>query len=108
MARLTAHKKKDNDIEVTLKVSQAQYKLLKEAEEDLLVLPTDTDCMAFELTTGKIGNGNRVMLPNKILARNEVKVLHKKLPSRIVEIDGRKLLVCVLEDERPGMPKFED
>ncbi len=106
MARLISHKKKNEEIEVTLKVSKIQYEILKEAEDDLLILPACNDCMEFQLTTGKIGNGNRIMMPNKILQRNEIKILLKKLPSRIHHIDGRKVLMCIMADEQPGVPNF--
>lgn len=96
-----------DSIIVNLEISESEYSVLKMAREKLVVLPADTHVLDEVLTTGKLGNGNRIMLPNKIMKRHDVKKLHKKVPSRIFDIDGNKYLLIKLDEYLPGVPKFD-
>ena len=97
-----------NDILLTLKISEEEYDLLKSKIKNLMVVPIDTNLLNDELTTGKLGNSNRIMLPNKILKKYEIKKLLKKVPSKIFECDGNKLLVIKLEESKIGIPVFKE
>ena len=68
----------------------------------------DTESLNEKLTTGKLGNSNRIMLPNKILKKYGIKKLSKKVPSKIFEYNGNKLLVIKLEESKIGIPVFEE
>jgi len=97
-----------NDILLTLKISEEEYDLLKAKIKNLMVVPVDTNLLNDELTTGKLGNSNRIMLPNKILKKYEIKKLLKKVPSKIFESNGNKLLVIKLEESKIGIPVFKE
>jgi hypothetical protein len=97
-----------NDVFVTLKISEEEYDLLKPKIKDLIIVPADTEGFNEKLTTGKLGNSNRIMLPNKILKKYEIKKLLKKVPSKIFEYNGNKLLVIKLEESKIGIPVFKE
>jgi hypothetical protein len=94
--------------EVTLNVSAAEYRLLKLSEDDLLLLPVGEDVLSEELTTGRLGNGNRIMLPNKVLKKHGMESLSKKLKSMIFEVEGSRYLLCKLKEKKPGVPVFRE
>ena len=104
MAELKFVEKEGASITVKLSVSSSEYELLKKSEDDLIILPANPVTLSEELTTGKLGNGNRIMLPNKILHKNSIEVLRKKLPSDIFEVEGCKYLLCKLDEKRAGVP----
>lgn len=91
---------------VTLAVSKKEYSLLKEDTRDLIVLPAEK--LDESLTTGTIGNSNRIMLPNKVLKKSGVKKLFKKLDARVFEVDSKKFLLIKLEDTNPSVPNFTE
>lgn len=93
---------------VSLMMSKTEYELLGKATTDLALLPTDEDLLSMRLTTGKLGNGNRIMVPNKMLASYDIKKLIKKVPAGVFDIDGRKLLLIQLAGRRKGVPEFGD
>ena len=96
------------DILVTLKISEEEYELLKPKMKNLMIIPVETDALNERLTTGKLGNSNRIMLPNKILKKFGIKKLPKKAPSHIFESNGDKILVIKLEESKVGIPIFEE
>lgn len=108
MAELTAVDKSKDRILVTLQVTRQEYDLLRDSEDEMLILPAGGEVFADELTTGTLGNGNRVMLPNRMLERNKVTTLNKKLKSRIFDVEGRKYLLIKLEEAGRGVPVFRE
>ncbi len=95
-------------ITVNFKVSANEYSLIKLSDKNLIILPIEPHIMDEILTTGKLGNGNRIMLPNKILKKHSVDQLHKRVPARVFEVDGSTFLLIKLEDHKPGVPIFEE
>jgi hypothetical protein len=106
MAEIKTISIEDDTISVNLNVSKEEYNLLKEDTKNLVVLPTAK--LNELLTTGTIGNSNRIMLPNKLLRKNSIKKLLKHVNARIFEVNAKKLLLIKLEDIRPGVPQFEE
>jgi hypothetical protein len=107
MAEIKSINVQADGISVSLKITEEEYSLLKNPKGDMLLLPADAQALEESLTTGRLGNGNRVMLPNKVLSRYEVKKLHKKVPAKIFKVGGGSFLLIKLEDNRPGVPSFE-
>ncbi|UCC91808.1 MAG: hypothetical protein JSV39_00865, partial [Candidatus Aenigmatarchaeota archaeon] len=88
---------KKNKIMVNLKVSKSEYELLGHNTSNLLLLPTNLEFLNRPLTTGKLGNSNRVMLPKKILERYEIKILEKKVPARAFGVHDEIFLLIRLK-----------
>ena len=56
-----------DEILATFSISEKEYDLLKRSGENLVILPARPNLLDEVLTTGRLGNGNRIMLPMKIL-----------------------------------------
>jgi translation initiation factor 6 (eIF-6) len=108
MAKIQTIDMKNDGILVTLKISEEEYEFLKPKSREFLIIPIDEDTLDETLTTGKLGNSNRIMLPNKILKKYEIKKLLKKVSSKIFNSKGDKLLVIKLEESKVGMPVFKE
>lgn len=108
MAKIQIIDMKNDGILVTLKISEEEYEFLKPKSREFLIIPIDEDTLDETLTTGKLGNSNRIMLPNKILKKYEIKKLLKKVSSKIFNSNGDKLLVIKLEESKVGMPVFKE
>jgi len=106
MADIDSIDMKNDKILVNLKLSKDEYKLLKQSTKRLLLLPTEPTILEELLTTGKLGNSNRIMLPNKILRRHNVIKLLKKVPSKIFDINDEKFLLIKLQEFALGKPVF--
>jgi len=103
MASLTSINFKNNKILASLEVSKEEYNSFK-GEKDLLVFPVSS--LDLTLVTGTLGNSNRIMLPNKILKRNDIEILIKHVSSRIVKTKKGKYLIIQLEGPE-DIPKFK-
>jgi len=108
MARIQSIDLKNDGILVTLKISEKEYESLKPKSREFLIIPTDEDTLDETLTTGKLGNSNRIMLPNKILNKYRIKKLIKKVSSKIFDSNGDKFLVIKLEKSKVGIPLFKE
>ena len=97
----------DHEIIVNLKISSSEYELLKNNRYDLVLLPSDSGSMSNVLTTGRLGNSNRIMIPKKMLARERIG-LQKKVPSRVFKINDSVFLLIKLNESSRGIPVFED
>jgi hypothetical protein len=106
MADIDSIDMKNDKILVSLKLTKEEYKLLKQATKRLLLLPTEPNILNESLTTGKLGNSNRIMLPNKILRKHNVTMLLKKVPSQIFEMYDEKFLLIKLQESTLGKPIF--
>ncbi len=104
MAEIKSITLEDETTILSIKVSKEEYELVKEDEKNLVILPASKSNEV--LTTGKIGNGNRIMLPNKVLKRSSISKLLKHVKARIFGINEKKLLLIELEDNGQGIPKF--
>jgi hypothetical protein len=108
MAELKSVERNAKDIKVTLKLTSDEYGMISKSWDDILLSPVNDAQFSEELTTGRLGNGNRVMLPKKILERHGVKLLKKKLPAAIFEVEGRTYLLAKLKEKKPGVPVYRE
>jgi len=99
---------KKDDIIVNLKISKGEYDLLKNTTSNLLLLPTDKEFLSNFLTTGKLGNSNRIMMPKKILNRFDMKDMIKKVPAKAFTINDEVYLFIKLRKSSFGIPKFKE
>lgn len=108
MAELQSVDIQNDIITLTIKIARDEYAQLGQETAELLVLPGTTAKLDDILTTGKLGNSNRIMLPNKILKRHGVTKLPKKVAAKIFDQDKSKFLVIKLRDIKTGVPVFKD
>jgi len=92
---------------LTMTTSPEEYRLLESYTTDILLLPGSGEFLQERLTTGKLGNGNRIMVPNKLLERHEIGELKKKVPARLFDLNGEKYLLLKLE-ESSLIPEFKE
>ncbi|MCK5233421.1 MAG: hypothetical protein KAJ91_01250 [Candidatus Aenigmarchaeota archaeon] len=102
---IDVHKK---DIELKLSISREEYKIIQNNTSDLIVLPCNAETLEHHLTTGKLGNSNRIMMPKKVLHLFKIKELDKKAPSTIFTIDNDCFLLSKIKKSCKGIPKFSD
>ncbi len=98
----------DGEIEIKLSVHSGEYKILKNHTTDLIVLPCGRKALTHRLTTGKLGNSNRIMMPKRILKEFGIGKIDKKVPANIFIIDGDAFLLIKLKKSELGIPKFEE
>ena len=97
-----------DEILATFSISEQEDNVLKQSEKKMVILPSSSDILDEVLTTGRLGNGNRIMLPMKILKRHNIKKLLKNVPAKIFEVDDSKFLLIRLEESMPGVPVFKE
>ena len=90
------------------KVSKEEYELLKQKTDNLIVIPSGRETLNQSLTTGKLGNSNRIMLPKKMLESEGVKTLRKKVPAATFKANGDVYLLIKLKESELGIPVFEE
>lgn len=108
MAEISSIGIKKDDIIVNLKISKGEYELLENKTKNLLILPTNPEFLNRPLTTGKLGNSNRIMMPKKILDRFDIEILEKKVPSKAFKIDDEVFLLIKLKKSTFGIPAFKE
>lgn len=106
MGKITKIEMGDTVIFITLSVSPSEYQYITPNIEDIILFPPNK--MDMSLTTGKIGNGNRIMVPNSLLKKEDIPILRKNVPSMVLTVEGKKYLIIELEDKTPGIPHFKD
>lgn len=99
--------KRDNVI-VNLKISKPEYEIINNNTDNLILVPASFSFLTSSLTTGKLGNSNRVMLPKKILDKFDIKNLDKKVPARAFQIGDEIFLLIKLKKSSFGIPVFKD
>jgi len=99
MADINSIKIGKKDILLTLKISMDEYKLIDNSLKNLLIIPSDTNFLTQNLTTGELGNSRRMMLPKKVLKKYDRLYLQKKIPGRIFEINNRVFVIAELKKE---------
>ena len=104
MASILSVDVKENKILLNLKISRKEYETLDSATKDILIVPTET--FSENLTTGKLGHSNRVMLPKKILKKYGIRTLPKKVPAKIFDLINNKFLIVKLVEKKIGVPRF--
>ena len=106
MADIDSIDMKNDKILVNLKLTKDEYNLLKQSTKRLLLLPTESNILNELLTTGKLGNSNRIMLPNKVLRKHNVTKLLKKVPAQVFDVQHEKFLLIKLQESMLGKPIF--
>jgi len=96
----------EGKMDIKLSITQNEYKILQHHTEDILVLPSGRDSLVNSLTTGKLGNSNRIMVPKKLLELHNIRELDKKVPSGVFVVDGDAFLLIKIKKSGLGMPKF--
>ncbi|RLJ07699.1 MAG: hypothetical protein DRP16_02970 [Candidatus Aenigmatarchaeota archaeon] len=104
MAEIRSIDLKNNEIIVSLRVSKEEYALLHQKTDDILIIPAGIKDLNQTLTTGKLGNSNRLMLPKKVLEKNNIPELDKKVKSKIFLLDGNAYLLVKLKEVLPKIP----
>ncbi len=106
MANIESMDIRDDKVLMRLELTREEYKALNQSTRSLLLLPTQADDLCEPLTTGKLGNSNRIMLPNKVLHKYNVTNVLKKAPSRVFDMGGEKFLLIKIQDSMVGRPVF--
>ena len=97
----------NDEILVNLRVSREEHELLKQNTENILLIPSGQDTFDHTLTTGRLGNSNRIMMPKRILERGGVSTLEKKVPAMLFRNAGSVYLLLKLKKSMLGIPLFE-
>ena len=95
------------EITVVLTINEKEYNMIGAQLDGLIIVPTSDEFLERILITGKIGNGNRIMVPNTFLKKNGISKLRKRVPSRLFDFNNEKYLFIKLEDSSL-IPEFED
>lgn len=103
MASIRSITVKSDEILVNATLSEDEHRLLK-STKNIIILPEEFE---EQLTTGKLGNSNRIMLPKKILKKHGIE-LKGKVPAKIFDLNGTKFLLIKLEEIKFGIPKFKE
>ena len=107
MAEIKTINFESDDVLVNLKLTKQEYLQLQSSTKDLIVLPTEPSILSDILTTGKLGNGNRIMVPGKLLKKEGMDELIKKVNSKIFYLNHEKYFLIKLDDVNKHIPKFE-
>lgn len=105
MAEIVSIGIKRDKITVILNITKQEHVLLGNITRDLILLPTD---FKIHLTTGTLGNSNRIMLPNKILSKYNITDFLKRVPAEIFKLDGEAYLLIKLQEPKSEIPVFDD
>ncbi len=95
----------ENEIEVRLLINKKEYDLLERSTSNLILVPEES--LKKRLTTGKLGNSNRVMLPKKLVRMFDIEDLDKKVPASLFSLNDKLFLLAMIKDNKKGVPKFE-
>jgi hypothetical protein len=96
----------NNEIQINLSLTKEEYGLLGQRTEKLILLPMDEGSLNKKLTTGKLGNSSRVMLPKKLLGAVGIPEPDKKVKSNFFRVNGDTLLLIKLSESMQGIPVF--
>lgn len=106
MAEIKSIDVQDTKIEVKLLITMEEYRILRHQTADLVVLPCGNDSLPHNLTTGKLGNSNRIMMPKKLMELFSISELDKKVPANIFNLGGDSFLLLKIKKSGVGIPKF--
>ncbi|MCK5023715.1 MAG: hypothetical protein KAS04_06065 [Candidatus Aenigmarchaeota archaeon] len=108
MAEIESIDIEKKDIILNLKISKDEYKLIRNNTSNLLVVPKNKDFLNGTLTTGRLGNSNRIMLPKKILKLFDVSNLEKKVPAKTFNVGDEVFILIKLKQSTFGIPTFKE
>lgn len=103
MAVIRSINMESNEIMLTAEISKQESMMLK-GTKDIIMIPEEFN---EELTAGKLGNSNRIMISKKILKEYAVE-LKGKVPAKTFAIGGRKYILIKIDEEMDGVPKFKE
>ena len=95
-----------DETRLNMKISNEEHAIIQSRTEDLLILPADKSSLTKSLTTGKLGNSNRIMLPKKLLEGERIGQPDKKVPAQTYRVGGDVYLLIKLKKSDIGKPKF--
>jgi len=102
MAVIETIKRTEDDIHITLDITEQESRILG-SSKDVLVLPKK---FQEKLTTGKLGNSNRIMMPKKIQRKYDINMMGK-VPAQVFEIKNKKFLLIEIDKKTFGVPRFK-
>ena len=108
MANINSIDINNDKIIVNLNITKKEYGMLKQKTDNLLLMPVDDNTLNKKLTTGKLGNSNRIMLPKRVLADINMPELKKKVNSALFEVNDDIFLLIKLTDSKISIPVFGD
>lgn len=108
MAEIRAVDMEKSEIVINLRVSREEYELLNHVTNNLILLPADSGVLDQTLTTGKLGNSNRIMLPKKFLKKLNINNMNKRVPARLFKTGDDVFLLIKLKESKLGIPVFEE
>ena len=107
MAEIKNIDMRNGGIEISLSMSREEYRILKHHMTNLIILPSGKESLTYELTTGKLGNSNRIMVPKKMLDSFQIRQMNKKVPSNIFIMNDDAYLLVRIKKSELGIPNFE-
>jgi len=99
MAEISSIKFREDGIFLGLKISKEEYEFLGPATSEIIAVPSGSRLDRL-LTTGKLGNSTRLMLPKKALERLEAKKVDKKVPGMVFKLDGSVYIIVRLHGDK--------
>lgn len=108
MAEIKSIDVKGSNIEVKVNLNKEEYRLLRNNTADLVVFPSGNESLVYSLTTGKLGNSNRIMIPKKLLETFKIREMDKKVPANIFTIEGDYYILMKIKKSEVGIPKFSE
>ena len=103
MAEIETIRRNSEDIFVVCNVTEQEAKIIG-SSKNVLVLPKEFKEV---LTTGKLGNSNRIMMPKKILRKYEIN-MKGRVSAQIFEIKNKKFLLIEMDEKKLGIPNFRE
>ncbi len=103
MAKIESIEMKNSKIFLNASITEEEYKLLNQCKNAIIISEEFDE----NLTTGKLGNSNRIMLPKKILKKHKIE-LKGKVPAKIFDVEGKILLLIKLDEKITGVPEFKE
>lgn len=97
MASIKTIEVEDRKVKVLFEMTKDELMALQNETNDVGVVPLSR--FNETLTTGTIGNSNRIMFPKRLLRKHNIPVLPKHVDTMVLSINGKKLVVIKLQDE---------
>ena len=107
MAKIKSFDVKEDIITANVEISTEEYEILSNKTDKLVIFPADVGALNQPLTTGKLGNSNRIMVPKKFLETQEITKINKKVPAGIFKKDDDVYLLIKIKDSKSGPPTLK-
>lgn len=107
MAELKSIDMDAGKISVRLAITAEEYGIIRGHNGDFIVLPCGKGSHTHELTTGKLGHSNRIMVPKKMMKRFKVPGMNKKVPAGLFRVHDDTYLLVKINKSEIGLPKLE-